>query len=160
MPTLEIMESTVSGLVSAKFPSISALALSLVASVLLLALIRAVFTRLVTITDITGNADADEKGSNTSPGSISNESFDNGTSTFRAISSWGWGWKWEALPLSLPVSLSISEKDCPGIGAGMGVAVAIQQQQRLEPVDTTWQPRRRSLGFEPPCERPYDSFPL
>jgi hypothetical protein len=154
MPTLEIMESTVSGLVSAKFPSISALALSLVASVLLLTLIRAVFARLVTITDITGNADADEKGSRISPSSNSN---DNGPSTYGVLSNWGWSWKWEGLPLSLPVSLSISEKDCPGVGVGVGVAAAIQQQQQLQPVNMTWQTRRRSPGFEPPLPALYDT---
>jgi hypothetical protein len=163
MPTLEIMETTMSGIVSAKFPSVIALVLSLVASIFLLALIRVAFIRLVTISDITkgnANADADEKGTHThaSPSPNSNEAHNTKSGKYRAMisRSWSWSWRWEGLPVSLPVSLAISEKNCPGVGAGMGVAAAMQQQQqqeqRRQPPKMTWQKHRRSPGFEPPCK--------
>jgi hypothetical protein len=166
MPTLEIMEATMSGIVSAKFPSVTALALSLVTSILLLALIRTAFTRLVTISDITNdnaNTDADEKGAHTSYYPNHNQAQDARSSKYGALSSWSWSWswRWEGLPVALPVSLAISEKDCPGVGVGMGVAAAIQQQQQQErdqqrqPPKMTWQKHRRSPGFEQPCKQPW-----
>lgn len=145
MPTLEVMEATMSGLVTARFPSFMSLGLSLVASVLLLALIRAAFTRLVTISAISSNTDADEKGAHNSPTSNTNE---NRTPSYGSLSSWNWSWQWEGM--ALPVSLAITEKDCPGVGTGVGVAAAMQQQQR-QPTKNTWHTHRRSVGFEPPC---------
>lgn len=163
MPTLEIMEATMSGIVSTKLPSVTALALSLVTSILLLALIRTAFSRLVTISDITNdnaNTHADEKGTHTSYYPNHNRAQDARSSKCGAQSSWNWSWRWEGLPVSLPVSLAISEKDCPGVGVGMGVAAAIQQQQQQErdqqrqPPKMTWQKHRRSPGFEQPCKQP------
>jgi hypothetical protein len=164
MPTLEIMEATMSGIVSAKFPSVTAVALSLVALVLLLALIRAAFTRLVTIFDVTkrnANADVDEKGTRTSPSPDSNEAHNTRSTRYGAMSSWSWSWRWEGLPVSLPVSLAISEKDSPGVGVGIGVAAAMQQRQQerqAQPPKMTWQKHRRSPALEPPCKQPWIAY--
>ena len=151
MPTLEIMEATMSGIASTKFPSVTSLALSIVSSILLLALIRAAFTRLVTISDIT-----DDK--STHPGCNPNPSPAQ-DSSYQATSSWTWSknWRWEGLPLSLPVSLAINEKDRPGVGEGMGVAAAMQQLQReqRQPPKMTWQKHRRSPAFQAPCKPPW-----
>jgi hypothetical protein len=155
MPSLEVMEATVSGIVSAKLPSVTALALSLVVSFLLLALIRVAFKRLVTISDITddkSNVDVNEKGA---PHSCS--PHDSQSPKYGVMSSW-MSWRWEGLPVSLPVALSINGKDNPSFGVGMGVVSAMQQQQQQEqecqPPKIPWQKHRRSPGFVPPCKCP------
>lgn len=139
-----------SGLVTSRFPSVSSLLLSLVASVILLALIRAAFTRFVTVSVVTSSADADEKGA------AAHRTASNGNRTSPFDRTWNWSWQWEGMSLSLPMSLSISEKDCPGVGGGMGVAAALQEQQQHQRQQPTpkarWQTHRRNVGFEPPCK--------
>ena len=153
MPTLEVMEATMSGLVASRFPSVSSLLLSLVASVTLLALIRIAFTRFVTISIVT-STDADEKGV------AVHRTPSNGTSLEK---SWNWSWQWERMNLSLPVSLSMGGKGCPSIGGGTGVAAALQEQERHQRQQSThtpkarWQTHRRNVGFEPPCKLPVPS---
>ena len=149
MPTLEVMEATMSGLVISRFPSVSSLLLSLVASVTLLVLIRLAFTRFVTVSLVTSSADADEKGATV------HRSPSNGAPLDR---SWNWSWQWERINLSLPVSFSMSGKDYPGIGGGTGVAVTLQKQERHQhqhqqpTAKARWQTHRRNVGFEPPCK--------
>ncbi|KIM82830.1 hypothetical protein PILCRDRAFT_457763 [Piloderma croceum F 1598] len=158
MPTLEVMEATMSGIVSAKFPSVTALALALVASVILIVLVRVAFTRLVNIFNVpkgSADVDANEKGTHTSPSLHSTEPNNTRSSKYGAMStwSWSWSWRWEGLPVSLPVSLAVTEKDWPGASAGTGVAAAMQQQQQSQqrqPPKMTWQKHRRSPGFVSP----------
>lgn len=147
MPSLEVMEATVSGLAArAKFPSVSTLAISFVVTVLLLVLVRAAFNRLATSHYVAvSTSDNDEKDNRTD-----NESAQSGPTN---RSRWSWSWRWQGLRLSLPVSLTISEKDHPETGAGMGVAAALrQQQQQMQQRPMIWHaPRQRSPGFEAPC---------
>jgi len=161
MPSLEVMEATMSGIVSAKFPSVTALALALVASVILIVLVRLAFTRLVNIFNVPkggADVDANEKGTHTSPSLHSTEPNNTRSSKYGAMStwSWSWSWRWEGLPVSLPVSLAVTEKDWPGTDAGIGVAAAMQQRQQQsqqrQPPKMTWQKHRRSPGFVPPCK--------
>lgn len=169
MPTLDVMEATMSGIVSAKFPSVTALALALVASVVLIVLVRVAFIRLVNIFNVpksSADVDANEKGTHPSPSLHSTEPLNARSSKYGAMSTWSWcwSWRWEGLPVSLPVSLAVTEKDWPGADAGIGVTAAMQQQQQLgqqgqqrQPPKLTWQKHRRSLGFEPPLPALYDT---
>ncbi|KZP17366.1 hypothetical protein FIBSPDRAFT_957191 [Athelia psychrophila] len=153
MPSLEVMEATVSGLAArAKFPSVSTLAISFVVTVLLLVLVRAAFNRLATSHYVAvSTSDNDEKDNRTD-----NESAQSGPTN---RSRWSWSWRWQGLRLSLPVSLTISEKDHPETGAGMGVAAALrQQQQQMQQRPMIWHaPRQRSPGFEAPLPALYDT---
>jgi len=153
----------VSGIVSAKFPSVTALALSLVASCLLLALIRVVFARLVTISDITddkSNVNASELGAHSSRSPNPSETRDSQSTKYGALSRWSWSKSSEGLPMSLPAILASSEKDGTSVDAGRGVAAAMQQQQQdqeRQPPKMTWQKHRRSPGFVAPLPALYDT---
>jgi len=150
MPSLEVMETTMSGLASrAKFPNVSysTLAISLVVSVVLFVCARAAFARLSAAYYIAASTHRTEEKDASDAHEV-------------VPARRRWSWHWDGLHLSLPVSLTIREKDCPETGAGMGVAAALQTQQTQRPPNQiVWHARQspRSPTFEAPLPALYDT---
>ncbi|TFK31552.1 hypothetical protein BDQ12DRAFT_729459 [Crucibulum laeve] len=78
------------------------------------------------------------------------------TGSERPTSSWGWGFlTWESLP-ALPVSLTMSEHGAKGRGVGLGAgSMLAKQQQQTQNMQQQWQ--RRGPAFERPLPALYQT---
>lgn len=134
------------------FPSTTIL-LSLLVSLVLLALIRAAVLYAPFRRNQQKKQLAQQHSSSSSKDSVATEG---GQQQQQVERSWSWSWglgivKWESLPITLPVSLRLSNSEMLGtpVGNGMGVGFGAPKR-RIEMSQINWQARKGGPAFESP----------
>ncbi|KIK76820.1 hypothetical protein PAXRUDRAFT_168675 [Paxillus rubicundulus Ve08.2h10] len=131
-------------LVAAKFPSVAAVLMACIASVLLLVLARIVFALMRLSSCPMSRPEGQEK-----------ESRLVSLSTFSFSGPWSHSLNWNTLPVSLPFILCVPEKPSPEAGNVVDVGLSPKRPETL-PV-ANWYSRCPGPQFQPPPPALYEN---